>query len=49
MIETDSGWEDAIWQYGSWSKTLAVVTTSAGAVAAVSEGGSLERSARRPA
>ena len=36
MIETDSGWEDAIWRYGSWSKTLAVVTTCAGTVAAVS-------------
>lgn len=35
-IETDSGWEDAIWQYPSWSKTMAWIITICGAGAAIS-------------
>jgi hypothetical protein len=36
ILETDSGWEDAIWRYSSSSKTAAWVTTLLGAAAALS-------------
>src|SRR3954451_334703 len=36
IVETDSGWEDAIWRYSSSSKTAAWITTLLGAAAALS-------------
>lgn len=36
IVETDGGWEDAIWRYSSASKTMAVIATTVGAVAAIS-------------
>ena len=36
ILETDSGWGDAIWRYSSSSKTAAWVTTLLGACAAAS-------------
>jgi hypothetical protein len=35
ILETDSGWEDAIWRYSSSSKTAAWITTLLGGLAAV--------------
>lgn len=34
VLETDSGWEDSVWRYSSWSKTMAWVTLACGSAAA---------------
>jgi hypothetical protein len=35
ILETDSGWEDAIWRYSSASKTTAWITTVLGSLVAL--------------